>query len=399
MPNTGGGVNLAGNAASNTIGGTALGAENLISGNAGFGIQLTENATLNRIEGNEIGIDAAGTGPLENTGPGVFVTNGAVNNTIGGDPTTEANMIAYNQDQGVLLDPTAGIRNQIVGNAIYENGRMGIDLNGDDVTPNDGDDVDGGPNDLLNFPEITSATALGGTIDIDFDLDVPSGFYRIEFFRNPSGVDSTGYGEGESLADAVILQDTGPGVYSYSHSFAGVVGDTLTATCTECMDGVACTVFGSTSEFSAAVGVTAPQPLAIVKRAFLPDSTTVPDGATLAKGTTVHYLLYVNNDGPARADASLRDILDAAFDYQLQSIRVDNSLANCAAGNCTALEEEAIFEAVVGQATGTDEIDADVVSYTAGSRAIDAGDGAVGNAQLDVAANSVWALLFTVEVQ
>jgi hypothetical protein len=169
-------------------------------------------------------------------------------------------------------------------------------------------------------------------------------------------------------------------------------------TTTECLD-MSCTTFGSTSEFNAATGVTAPQPLTLVKRAFLPDSSAVTDGATLATGTTVHYLLYVNNDGPARTDVNLRDVLDAVFDYQLQSMRVDSSLSKCAAGNCTAAEELAIFEAAIGQSTSTDEIDGDVVSYTAGSSTIDAGNDAVANAQLDIIGNSVWALLFTVEVQ
>ena len=39
------------------------------------------------------------------------------------------------------------------------------------------------------------------------------------------------------------------------------------------------------------------------------------------------------------------------------------------------------------------------MSYNGGTTTIDAGDQNAANAQLDIAANKVWALLFTVKIQ
>ena len=52
-------------ATGNTIGGTAAGAGNLISGNTGLGIELS-SAPGNLIQGNFIGTNAAGTTALGN---------------------------------------------------------------------------------------------------------------------------------------------------------------------------------------------------------------------------------------------------------------------------------------------------------------------------------------------
>ncbi|MDQ3812915.1 MAG: CSLREA domain-containing protein, partial [Armatimonadota bacterium] len=74
------GVYLEG-ADNSTIGGTASGAGNLISGNT-HGININSGATGNLVQGNKIGTNAAGTAALGNQ-YGV-VMDGAPNNTIGG---------------------------------------------------------------------------------------------------------------------------------------------------------------------------------------------------------------------------------------------------------------------------------------------------------------------------
>jgi hypothetical protein len=257
VPNAAGGVRLSGLAAGNTIGGTSGTARNVISGNDAYGIEITESASADTIAGNYIGVDITGIAALFNGGEGIRVLNGANGNTIGGRTNGAGNIIAFNSLDGIMLDGDTTDQNTISRNAIFENDSLGIDLANDGVTPNDPTDGDPGPADLLNFPEITSATESGGTIDVDFDLDLLSGYYRIEFFKNPSGADPTGYGEGEVFADSVVISHGGTGVESFSHSFVGSTGDTLTATCTECLDGVACSSLGSTSEFSGAVGVAA----------------------------------------------------------------------------------------------------------------------------------------------
>jgi len=137
--------------------------------------------------------------------------------------------------------------------------------------------------------------------------------------------------------------------------------------------------------------------LIIIKRAFQTDGTPIPTGSVVPDYLEFKYLLYINNSGGARTDVSVRDVLDTAFQYQLESIQVDNSVAECAAAVCTPAEELAIFTAVIGALPVlTDALGDDVVSYAAPT--IDAGNGNVGNLQLDINANTVWAILFSVKM-
>ena len=91
---------------------------------------------------------------------------------------------------------------------------MGIDLIANftlGVTPNDAGDGDAGPNDLLNFPLLTAIYPNAGTLTTHFQLDVPAGSYRIEFFKNPSGVDASGFGEGQDFAGTRNVNHPGGG--------------------------------------------------------------------------------------------------------------------------------------------------------------------------------------------
>ena len=135
----------------------------------------------------------------------------------------------------------------------------------------------------------------------------------------------------------------------------------------------------------------------VVKRAFLADGTSVPTGSNLMNGTIVKYLLYINKQGSGVTDVSLQDVLNAVFLYQAGTLKVDNTVSACAASECTAGEEATIFAAVDDNVASTDAVDADVVSLTGNT--IDAGNQNAGNGQLDIAADKVWALLFTVELQ
>jgi len=79
-------------APNNTIGGTAAGAGNLISGNGSVGIQLFGPLTQgNVIQGNALGLDSAGRSTLPNPAGGIFVNTGPLNNTIGGTAPGQAN--------------------------------------------------------------------------------------------------------------------------------------------------------------------------------------------------------------------------------------------------------------------------------------------------------------------
>ena len=123
-------------------------------------------------------------------------------------------------------------------------------MNGDGVTANDALDADAGPNNQLNFPVISGVSVFGASLVVSFSLDVPAGSYRVEFFRNPSGVDLPN-GEGEVFAGFQNVTHGGGGSRSFSATITGVSGDRITATTTLCTDGGVCAAFSDTSEFSA----------------------------------------------------------------------------------------------------------------------------------------------------
>ncbi len=140
--------------------------------------------------------------------------------------------------------------------------------------------------------------------------------------------------------------------------------------------------------------------LALVKRAFLADGTPLTSGSTLSTGTLVKFMIYVNNNSTiATSDVSIQDVLDPLFAYQTGTIKVDNSVANCAAATCTPAEEAAIFAAADAAAALTDAVAAgDVASFTGGTT-VDVGNQNQANDQFNVAANTVGALLFSVRIQ
>ena len=251
IPNGFDGIRLEAGSSGTTVG--SVGNGNVVSGNTQHGVNINSSSG-NTIQGNWIGTDSAGTVDLGNTWAGVYsdVFNSS-NNLIGGTGVGEGNTVAFN-DEGIRLE--SGTGNAILANSIFSNDSLGIDLSDDGATANDGGDGDSGPNDLLNFPVIALATELAGTVDVEFDLDVPAGTYRVEFFANQSGADPTGNGEGEEFLSAVVV---GPGT-GLSHSFSGSAGDVLSATATEQLAGP---TYASTSEFSAAVTTTGANALAV----------------------------------------------------------------------------------------------------------------------------------------
>jgi hypothetical protein len=263
------------NATNTLIGGNTItlpGAGNVISGNGGDGIGIGDLGTTGTlVRGNKIGTNAAGTAAISNNSSGVRINASASNNSIGGNAAGAGNLITNNNPgntvglAGVLLHADAGAGNAILGNSIYSNGGLGIDLNQDGVTANDLNDADGGPNALLNYPLLTGVSSLAGNLTVNFQLDAPAGSYRIEFFKNPLGADSSLFGEGQVLAGTTNVPHPGGGPVNFSHTFAGNTGDVITATATACTDGAVCAAFGSTSEFAKRVTAT---PTAVTLQSF-----------------------------------------------------------------------------------------------------------------------------------
>ena len=133
------------------------------------------------------------------------------------------------------------------------------------------------------------------------------------------------------------------------------------------------------------------------KRSFLPDGTPLASGTQVGVGTEVKFLIYINNKGSALSGISIQDILDPAFSYVPGTLQIDNTVSECANNTCTAAEEAAIFAAIDDNAYLTDSANGDRARYDSGSTTIDAGAGNVpGNGIVNVNANSVWALLFSV---
>ena len=97
------GIEIVFEASGNTIGGTAAGAGNLISGNS-LGMQIAGlGTTANTVAGNTIGLSVTGT-LLPNTGTGgVSITDGATGNTIGGAIPSAMNVISGNSGDGVTV--------------------------------------------------------------------------------------------------------------------------------------------------------------------------------------------------------------------------------------------------------------------------------------------------------
>lgn len=126
LPNSNG-ISLFGLANNNVIGGTAVGAGNIISGNTNSGVVFNDGANNNRIEGNKIGTDATGNFDLGNGLNGIRLLQGSImgNNTtsniIGGTTASARNLVSGNNNGGILVQGTTTTNNTIAGNYIGTN--------------------------------------------------------------------------------------------------------------------------------------------------------------------------------------------------------------------------------------------------------------------------------------
>jgi hypothetical protein len=265
LGNNGSGVSI--QAGGNTVGGSTVELRNVISGNRTNGVSIgTTLATGNIIAGNYIGVAANGTTALANRDNGVQISNTAASNTIGGAGVTpgacdnSCNVIANNGDvnslsarAGVYVDPTAGVSNTIQGNSIFNNTGIGIDLGAPGSTANDAGDPDTGPNNLQNFPVITSALTSGnvtGTLS-----STPNTTFRIDFYRN-SGSDGANSEGRTYIGSTTTTTDAGGNaVFGFSSTTPLSAGQFITATATKTAGPTQ--AIGDTSEFSGQTLVTA----------------------------------------------------------------------------------------------------------------------------------------------
>jgi hypothetical protein len=240
------GVLIQNGATNNTIGGTAAGASNLISGNSGHGVDIIGSATTglgdpqdipgsgttgNFVEGNYIGTDVTGTAALANGGDGVDVTAGASGNTIGGTTAGNGNTIAFNIGDGVFVDSGAG--NTIRGNSIHDNAGLGIRLN----SANNANNNQAYPL-LASAVVSTTGTTITGSL-----TSTPNATVTLDFYANVAP-DPSGFGEGQTyLGTATAATDNnGKATFSIMLPVMATRGQFVTATVTD--------PAGNTSEFS-----------------------------------------------------------------------------------------------------------------------------------------------------
>jgi hypothetical protein len=253
------GVEISGS--SNKVG--APGAGNVISGHSWrafgafqVGVRLS-GGHGNVVQSNRIGTDVSGTRALPNV-RGVDIAmisfaDLARNSRIGGAGPGEGNVIAYNLADGVAVNGSAGVGATgvtVSRNAIFANGELGINLISGfigypaTVTLNDLGDVDGGPNNLQNFPVLLSAVDNGVTTTVTGTLDMSSPTQAtIEIYANDTP-DLSGFGEGQSFVASTTPSAAGEIVARLP---AGLAGKYVTAIAT---DGA-----GNTSEFCAGIVV------------------------------------------------------------------------------------------------------------------------------------------------
>lgn len=100
---------------SNSVGGLAAGARNVIAGNQQSGVAIDSNSVANVVSGNFIGLDITGTNALPNAWSGVSVLQGT-SNVIGGTLAGAGNVISGNAQYGIVL--SGGVATMIQGNLI-----------------------------------------------------------------------------------------------------------------------------------------------------------------------------------------------------------------------------------------------------------------------------------------
>ncbi len=225
------------------IGGMAPGEGNVVSGNvAGFTGGIFVAGSSVTVQGNLVGLNAAGTSTLPNGG-GQSAFDSGIDLRGGSNHLVEGNQIVGNQGHGVRVTAQAS---RILSNSIHGNLWLGIDLNADGVTANDGT-LSSAPNAGMDHPVIAGAgvDTAGTALRVFGHVGTGTGNAvfansRVEIFR--AAPDGSGHGEGQVLLG--VLTADGQGQFSGTLTIpAGqvVVGDPLTATATH--------TAGNTSEF------------------------------------------------------------------------------------------------------------------------------------------------------
>ena len=287
-----------------TVGGTAPGAGNVISGNNGYGIEISDPGTSNNVVlGNLIGTDKTGTNAIPNVNFGIGIWSGASSNVIGGTTIAARNVISATTGYGYGIAIGGANQNVVEGNYIgtditgtndlqngyagvaVESGSVGnliggtapgagnvIAFNGEGVAVFEADTTNDAirgnsifdnyyqgiyldsftnnhpgfipaANDWQNYPVVTNAFGYGASSIIQGSLNsLNSQNYYLDFFYN-NAQGPGGYGEGQVyLGSATVTTGpTGAAFFSYTNYSGNFAGQYISATATAAN--------GDTSEF------------------------------------------------------------------------------------------------------------------------------------------------------
>ena len=266
------GLRISDGATNSTIGGTASGARNVISGNTDDGIKL-EGATTTGlvIQGNLIGTAADGSTALANGDNGILI-DGPVTNSIGGSVAGAGNTIAFNGLTGVRI--LSGTGNSIRRNSIFSNGDLGIIV----------------PAGLQNAPTLTAASTSGTTTTVTGSLNAAAGAtFTIDFYSSVVA-DPSGAGEGQNFLGSTTVTTDASGLANFSAALTPAAGLGLP------ISALAVASNGNTSQF--AVNVNNSQPSADIVLTMTAAATPpAPDGK-VPTSTLFTYTITVKNDGP-----------------------------------------------------------------------------------------------------
>jgi CSLREA domain-containing protein len=201
--------------------------DNVIGGSTEYPMWHRDNYTgHNDIYNNRVGIARDGTA-LPNAKYGMYMQ--------GHDFSVRNNIFANNALGGIFLTSSVSTRDQFTGNRFINNGGLAIDLAPAGPTANDAGDADTGPNSLLNYPRLKTATvtSVSGTTCASC---------RVEVYE--STLDTGNRGEGRKLVGTATASTTG----TFSAPVTGVSSGQLVAAIT-----IGTT--GNTSEFSTVLAV------------------------------------------------------------------------------------------------------------------------------------------------
>jgi CSLREA domain-containing protein len=207
LPNGGDGIDLLRTnngppqLANTTIGGSAAGAGNVISGNAGNGIRLEgRGVSVVTIRNNTIGLGEDGTTDLGNGADGIFASDLAAGTlTIGGSGASEGNVISGNGEHGLDL--------RSIPSSTIQGNRVGTNAGGTAAVANAGGGMSVGAN-----PDATIGGANGtpgGACSGPCNL--VSGNTGVGMFLTGTALVQGNY-VGTNLAGTAALPNTGHGI-------------------------------------------------------------------------------------------------------------------------------------------------------------------------------------------